>query len=208
MGIVLGEDGKPENSAAFLQVLTNVKNRDLQFTIMRFSDQNLFGVGLQSALGSFGFWFEAAYVSGDRDYTRASTGLDYAFNENVFGMVEYHFNEAGSGDTADYLTAQFDTAYRAGGVFLLGRNYVIPSITWQISTLLGLSMQSIVNLDDGSFFVNTSLDYSLSDNLYLGSGYYHFSGEDLYIEARGFPQLGSEYGSNPDSIFISLRYYF
>ncbi|HIG44090.1 MAG: hypothetical protein ABGY96_20710 [bacterium] len=208
LGIVLGEDGKPDNSAAFLQLLTNVSTSDLQFTIMRFSEQNLAGAGIQSALGNFGFWFEAAYVSGENNYTRASIGLDYAFSSTVFGMIEYHYNGAGSRDPAEYTSQQFDVAYRAGGVFLLGRNYIMPFISWQISALLSVSMQSIVNLNDNSFFLNTNLDYGLSDNLYLGLGYYHFSGDDLIIGSRGLPELGSEYGSNPDSIFVNLKYYF
>jgi len=208
LGIVLGEDGKPENSAAFLQLLTHVSASDLQFTMMRFSEQNLAGAGIQSALGDFGFWFEAAYVSGEDDYTRASIGLDYAFSPTVFAMVEYHYNGAGSSDPADYISQQFDVAYRAGGVFLLGRDYLIPFISWQISALLSASMQSIVNLNDNSFFLNTNLDYGLSDNLYLGLGYYHFSGDDFIIGSTGLPELGSEYGSSPDSIFVSLRYYF
>ena len=40
-------------------------------------------------------------------------------------------------------------------------------------------------------------DYNLSENTYLGLGYYHFIG----------PRL-SEYGSNPDTFYASLRYYF
>lgn len=211
-GIILGEDGKPENSAAFLQLLTNYSGNDYQFTAMRFSDQNLLGAGMQSALGSLGFWLEAAVVSGDQDYTRSSVGLDYAFTERVFGMVEYHYNGAGSKDPADYLQLLNDTAYTDGGVFLLGQNYLIPSISWQASTLLSLSMQSLVNLDDSSIFFSLNGDYSLSDNLYLGMGYYHFAGDELdffaNLPATQQLQFGSEYGSNPDSFFVNLRYYF
>ncbi|NKB33261.1 MAG: hypothetical protein GKR91_09195 [Pseudomonadales bacterium] len=212
VGVILGEDGKAENSAGFLQVLTNAAGNDYQFTAMRFADQNLLGVGIQSALGELGFWLEAAHVSGDDDYTRASIGLDYAFNERVFGMVEYHFNEAGAKDPEDYFELFDDKAYTAGGVFLLGQNYLIPAVTWQASTLLGLSFQSLINLDDQSVFFSVNGDYSLSDNLYMGMGYYHFAGDDLDFFANLPPQqqlqLGSEYGSNPDSLYISIRYYF
>jgi len=44
----------------------------------------------------------------------------------------------------------YDTAYTAGGVFLLGKNYLIPRISWQVNTLLGLSFQTPANLDDDS----------------------------------------------------------
>lgn len=212
VGVILGEDGKAENSAGFIQMLTNAAGNDYQFTAMRFADQNLVGAGIQSALGVFGFWLEAAHVSGDDDYIRASIGLDYAFNERVFGMVEYHFNEAGSNDPDDYFELLDDTAYTAGGVFLLGENYLIPSISWQASTLLSLSIQSLANLDDDSVFLSINGDYSLSDNLYMGAGYYHFTGDELDFFADLPPQqqfqFGSEYGSNPNSFYINVRYYF
>ena len=160
----------------------------------------------------FGFWLEAAYVSGDDDYTRASIGLDYAFSERVFGMIEYHLNGAGSSDPDNYLAQFDDTAYTAGGVFLLGKNYLIPSISWQASTLLTLSLTSLANLDDSSVFLNLSADYSLSDNLYMGMGYHHFTGSDFNTlpnaSIENQFQLGSEYGSNPNSVYVSLRYYF
>lgn len=212
MGIVLGEDGTAENSAVFLQVLTNVSGSDYKFTAMHFSDQDMIGAGIQSALGELGFWFEAAYVAGDDDYTRASIGVDYAFNERIFGMLEYHFNGAGSNDTANYLLQQNDAAYRAGGVFLLARNYLIPTLSWQASTLFSLSAVALANLDDSSLFLSLNADYSLSDNLYLGLGYYHFAGDDISFSTQRPVgqqfQFDSEYGGNPDSLFASLRYYF
>ncbi len=212
MGIILGPDGKSENSAAFFQLLTNVSGSDYQFTAMRFAEQNLIGAGVQSALGVLGFWLEAAYVSGDEDYTRASVGVDYAFTERVFGMIEYHLNEAGSSNPDNYLEQLDDAAYTAGGVFLLGKNYLIPTVSWQASALLNLSLSSLANLDDGSMFLNVNANYSLSDNLYMSMGYYHFNGGDFNFSNEA-PieqqfQFGSEYGGNPDSIFVSLQYYF
>ena len=212
IGVILGADGKPENSAVFFQLLSNVSGSDYQFTAMRFAGQNLIGAGIQSALGVLGFWLEAAYVSGDEDYIRASIGVDYAFNERVFGMLEYHHNGAGSSNPDNYLEQLDDTAYTAGGVFLLGKNYLIPVISWQQSTLLTLSLQALANLDDGSMFISMNAEYSLSDNLYMGLGYYHFVGDDFNfsndIPKQSLFQFGSEYGSNPDSIFVSFRYYF
>jgi hypothetical protein len=48
-------------------------------------------------------------------------------------MVEYHYNGAGSEDTADYIVEQFTKPYQAGGVFLLGQDYLIPSLSWHKS---------------------------------------------------------------------------
>lgn len=196
-GVILGRDGKPNNSAAFLQVRTNVNGKDLQFALIRFAEQSLVGGGMQTSLGDFGFWFEAAGVYGDYDYWRVSTGLDYAFSENVYGLVEYHFNGAGSDTPASYLAQLNKTPYQRGGVFLLGRNYIIPSVSFQVSPLWSVSLQVLSNLSDHSTFAALAADWNISENAYLGFGYYHFMGG-----AR------SEYGSNPETAYASLRYYF
>lgn len=209
MGIILGKGGDAENSAMFIQALNNVSGMDLQGTIMRFSDQNLAGFGIQSALGNFGFWFEVAHVWNGDEYTRASTGLDYAFAENVFAMIEYHYNGAGSRSPEQYIDLFDDFAYRRGGVFLLGQNYIIPALNWTATPLLSIALQAIVNLDDSSAFVNLSGEYSVSENLYSSFGVYVFTGD--HLEYTSLPPnilLGSEYGINPDLLYISLRYYF
>jgi hypothetical protein len=209
MGIILGKDADAENSAMFIQAVNNFSGMDLQAAIMRFSDQNLAGFGVQSSLGDFGFWLEVAHVWNDDEYTRASTGLDYAFSENVFGMVEYHFNGAGSDSPEQYLDLFDDFAYRKGGVFLLGRNYIIPALNWTATPLLVISLQAIVNLDDSSAFVNLSGEYSVSENLYSDFGVYVFSGDQLeYTSLPPNILLRSEYGINPNLVYLSLRYYF
>ena len=206
-GIILGPDGDRDNSAVFAQLQTNISGGDYQFTLISFSEQQLAAFGLQSALGEFGLWFETAFVTGDVDYNRSSIGIDYGFNENWFGTIEYHYNGAGSQDTNDYLTELVSRPYQDGGVFLLGKHYLIPVISWQASALLGMSFQAIANLDDGSIFINANADYSLSDNLYLGLGYYLFSGDNLTLQ-NGNINLDSEYGGNPNRFILSLRYYF
>ena len=104
VGLVFGADADPETSAAFLQLRNNVAGKDFNFSLIEYAEQTLVGGGMQSELGSLGFWLEAAYVDGRSNYVRASTGVDYAFNEVIFGMVEYHFNGAGSRRSEDYLS--------------------------------------------------------------------------------------------------------
>lgn len=208
IGIVLGEDGDSENSAAFLQYQTNVSGSDLQMTAIRFSEQNLLGFGIQSSLGNFGTWLEFAAVQGDVDYNRASVGADYAISENVFFMVEYHYNGAGSIDTGDYITEQFTKPYQAGGVFLLGRDYLIPSVSWQKSALTTFSLQTLVNLNDQSAFTSLNIDRSISENFYVGLSVFLFNGDEISQGTSGLPNLDSEYGTNPNQIFVDFRYYF
>ncbi len=208
IGVVLGKDAKPEKSAAFLQLRGNVNGKDLQFALTRFAEQTLVGAGIQTALGDFGFWFEAANVTGDYDYIRSSIGLDYAFTENTFAMVEYHYNGAGSDNPEDYLSLLDTIPYRQGGVFLLGKEYIMPSISFQASPIWSIGFQGIYNLSDDSAFLSVSAVYNVAEDFYMDFGYYHFVGDELIIQAPGIPVLQSEYGTNPDTVFASLRFYF
>jgi len=208
MGLVLGKDGKSENSAVFMQLRGNVDGKDLQFAFTRFAEQTMVGAGIQTALGDYGFWFELASVNGETDYIRTSVGLDYAFTENSFAMIEYHHNGAGSDDADEYLTLLTTLPYRRGGVFLLGQDYVIPSFSVQLSPLWRLGAQAIYNLSDDSAFFSLSAEYNVVENFYMDFGFYHFFGDEITLLPPGTPVLRSEYGTNPDVIYASLRFYF
>jgi hypothetical protein len=166
-------------------------------------------MGVQTSLGEMGYWFEIAQVWNGEEYLRLSTGLDYAFGENLYGMIEYHYNGAGSRSSSDYPELPGEFAYQKGGVFLLGQNYLIPAINWTVSPLLSLSLQSISNLDDSSSFINLSGEYSISENLYANFGLYYFYGDALkFTPSPPYLQITSEYGMNSDLLYLALRYYF
>ncbi len=208
IGIVLGDGADSETSAAFLQLRANHNGKDYQFAIIEYSKQTLTSLGLQSAIGDFGFWFEAAYVDGDEDYVRLSTGMDYAFSGNTFGQLEYHHNGAGSSDPGDYLGNLSSISYQRGGVFLLGEDYLMPSFSVVLSPLWSLSALAIYNLSDDSAFISVSAEYNIAVNFYMDFGYYHFIGDDLEVTPVGIPAFQSEYGPNPDTVYVSIRYYF
>lgn len=207
-GIILGDGARSENSAAFVRLRDNFNGHDLQLSAIRFAGQNLVGAGIQSSLGQLGTWLEAAHVSGDVDYWRVSIGVDHAFSANLFGMVEYHYNGAGTNDPDQYLQRSTTLPYLKGGVFLLGEQYLIPALNWQLTPLWTLAIQSLQNLDDQSAFVSVTAQYNVAENFYMDFGYYHFRGDELRQGEPGVPVLESEYGTNPDTIFASVRYYF
>lgn len=207
-GLVLGSDADQATSAAFVQVRNNMGGRDFNFSLIEYAQQTLIGGGVQSELGDLGFWLEAAYVDGDSDYARVSTGLDYAFQEHIFGMIEYHYNGAGSQNPDDYLSLYQTTPYQRGGVFLLGEHYLIPSISVQVSPLLSVALMSIVNLSDQSAYTSIAAEYNVAENFYMDFGLYLFSGKDLGLSPGQTLMLGSEYGANPNLFYSSLRWYF
>lgn len=208
-GVILGDGGHKDNSAIYFQARTHISDIDIKSTLMRFSGQNLFSSGLETSLGSMGFWFEAAKVWGDMDYVRISTGLDYAFSEFTFGMMEYHFNEASSGNPDDYFQQQLTAPYQLGGVFLSGKNYLLMSLSQVFSPLFNMGMSVFLNLNDDSTYSSIKMEYNMEENLYLDAGLYHFRGDD--IQPSSTPplfQLESEFGGSPNLLFMSVRYYF
>ena len=206
VGMVMGDSAN--TSALFVQLRGNVAGNDLQFSASRFAQQNMAGFGVQSALGSFGFWFEAATVRGEEDYTNASIGLDYVFSDNVFSQVEYHYNGAGSKTPVNYLGNLQTIPYQRGGVFLLGQHYIIPVISFRPSALWSIALQGVFNLDDHSAFTSISAEYNIAEDIYLDIGLYRFSGDSIKILQTGAYELTSEYGTSPNLAFFSVRYYF
>lgn len=206
LGLVLGEQAKRGSSAAFLQVRGNVKGKDLHFAFIEYAKQRLVGAGMEASIGNAGFWLEAAAVEGDESYARLSTGLDYALTPKVFGQVEYHYNGAGSQQPDDYLALLASLPYRQGGIFLLGKHYLMPALSFQASPLWSLGSQAIVNLDDSSAFISITAEYNAAENIYLDLGYYWFTGAGLSDQPAS--RLQSEYGANPNTFYTSLRWYF
>ena len=147
-GLVFGDNAQSKNSAAFIQLKQNFRGNDLKISLIQFADQTLVGGGLEGALGNFGIWLEIASVSGPDDYTRGSVGVDYAFTANTFAMAEYHVSSAGTTETEQYLNHFESLAFKTGGVFLLGRHYIIASLSQTLSPLWQVSVQTIQNLDD------------------------------------------------------------
>ena len=205
IGWVTGRDGHQDSSAFYMQSRGNLAGADISGSVMHYAGQTLTGVGLERALGKLGFWFEAAYTTGDTDYSRLSTGLDHAFNGQVFGLIEYHYNGAGKDRASDYPSTARETPYQTGGVFLLGKHYLITALTVQASPLITLGLQAIANLADQSSFLHLSLAWSLTDNLFLDAGLQLYSGRTFNEETELFR---SEYGDAPDNLYLSFRYYF
>ncbi len=212
-GLIIGEDGKKENNAAFLRGKNSIKGNDIEAMFIALDDAWLLGGGVERALGDIGFWFETAYMhlnNNETDnYWRTSTGTDYALNENTIIMLEYHYNGAGSSSPKDYLTLLSQEPYQKAGIFLLGKHYLIPAISWTATPLITVNANGFVNMSDQSVFVNLSSEVNWTDNLYSDFGTYISYGDDLeYNSSTQQVNFGSEFGAYPLSLYASLRYYF
>ncbi len=241
MGLVIGEDGKKQNSAAFLRGKNSVNGNDIEAIAIILDDAWLLGGGIERAIGDFGFWFEIAYMDWQQsavdenlvieelsantlpstlvtpytnNYWRTSIGSDYALNEEVIIMIEYHYNGAGSNNVDEYTELATQAPYQKAGVYLYGEHYIIPALTWLASPLVSLSASAFYNIDDRSVFLTINSETSWSDNLYSDFGVYISHGDTLQYQgstseaSRGNYVFGSEFGAYPLSLYASLRYYF
>ncbi|KGJ94732.1 hypothetical protein ND2E_1921 [Colwellia psychrerythraea] len=236
MGLVIGEDGKKQNSAAFLRGKNSIQGNDIEVIAILLDDAWLLGGGIERSIGDFGFWFEAAYMDWQQsnnslenitvdnvatntlpltgytdNYWRSSIGSDYALNEDVILMIEYHYNGAGTNNVDDYIKFSTQAPYQKAGVYLYGEHYLIPALTWLASPLMSVSASAFYNINDSSVFLSFSSETSWSDNLYSDFGLYISHGNTLQYDVSDAGvdyALGSEFGAYPLSVYVSLRYYF
>ncbi|UCD63112.1 MAG: hypothetical protein JSW34_10180 [Candidatus Zixiibacteriota bacterium] len=221
-GWAFGDDFEFENSALFLRSKFYWRRNDVALMAVAFRENLMTGIDLTRAIGGAGFWLEAGYVftdafdsdrrDADQDYLRASVGMDYSLRDGTYLFAEYHFNDAGSGDADDYVDALASIAYREGAVYLLGRHYLTPGVVYQITPLLILSAEVLVNLNDGSFFTLPRLEYNIAEDIYLSGGAYVGVGSGPYLVTDQLVplrlKLDTEFGAYPDSYFASFRVYF
>lgn len=222
-GVVAGDKLRTRTSAFFLRGKVHVLETDISALTMAFRGHLLLGLDLARSIGGAGTWIEAAYVvpeaflrnaAGEKDYVRASAGLDYNFSSKVYGFAEYHFSSAGRSRPEAYLSSLGTTPYKDGAVYLLGRHYLSVGSTYQITPLLPFTGLVIANLGDGSFVLAPSADYNIAQDIDIAAGAY--VGIGRRPELVGQPPgpsvqpnlLHSEFGSYPRVIYVSFRVYF
>lgn len=220
-GYILGEDFKLKNSAFYVRGKFYAAKTDLSFLLMEFQENLMLGWDVARSLGGAGFWFEGAFVlvsafgdNGEDEesrYIRATVGLDYSFSGKTYGFLEYHFSTAGTAKPEDYLQNIFKPGRLEGAVYLMGRHYLIPGLTYQITPLIVFSGQALFNLSDISLFLAPQVEYNISPNIYLSAGAFIGMGKRPEINDRDGTVnriFRSEFGGYPDMYFSSFRIYF
>jgi hypothetical protein len=221
-GYVFGEDFEFQNSAIFMRSKFYYRRTDISLLAVGFRENLLAGLDLARSIGGAGFWFEGAYVfvgaldsddcDCDEDYFRATTGLDYSLRDGTYLFAEYHYNQAGISNTYKYLYAFDKTAYTEGAVYLFGRHYLAPGISRQITPLITLTGEALINLGDQSVFFMPQVEYNVAEDVYLSGGAYLGLGKEpkqfTFYGYGPFLRLRSEFGTYPDFYFTSFRVYF
>jgi hypothetical protein len=205
-GWVLGKNASWADSAVFLRPHFQAAGWNFSILGMDFRENLLAGLDLQGSLAGAGVWAEGAWVqtkTPDASYARLSAGSDYNFTGDVYGTLEYHFNGAGQFDASNYFTLSHPEAYRAGTVYLLGRHYLVPSLSFQVTSLLSAQAEVLTNLTDGSFLGVLNTEYNAAENWYLNlGGMQPVGGKPSGVTPS------SEFGFYPAFLYASVRFYF
>ncbi len=214
-GYIAGADFDFDKSAVFLRTQLNAAETDFSILLLEFQRDLLIGLDVARGIGGAGFWVETAYVftapfdderNVSEDYLRTSIGFDYSFGGETYAFVEYHLNGAGAREPENYLTNLEQPAYTRGSVYLLGRHYLAPGFTHQLTPLISFSGQMLFNLSDPSTFVAPQIAYNLAEDIHLSVGGFMSIGKRP--KNSEVPEFRSEFGSYPNLFFSSFRVYF
>jgi hypothetical protein len=175
---------------------------DVSLIAMSFRENTMVGASLARSVGGASAWAESAYVfdgeSGGDDYARHSLGAEYKLTDKIYAYAEYHHNGAGADGTEGYSTLDTKTAYTEGAVYLLGRHYLAPGLSMEVTPLTSLSASALVNLNDGSALASPAFSISLADDVTMRLGSF------LTIGSSG----DSEFGQYPNVFYAALNAYF
>ncbi len=221
-GYVFGSDFHFDQSAFFVRSKFYFAQTDVALLLLGFRENFLAGIDIARSIGGAGFWLEGAYVFagfGDgkakgsaNDYFRGTVGLDYSFSSRAYGFCEYHFSSASAGRPEEYLKNLSKPAFTDGAVYLMGRHYLAPGLTYQITPLITCASQALFNLGDQSLFFSPQLEYNIAQNIYVAAGAFFGLGKrpEIKIGSSANPalQFHSELGGYPDIYFSSFRIYF
>lgn len=178
-----------------LQWHDNARGVDFSVTVGKFRSDKVVGLDLAGQIGPAGVRAELTRVR-SRDgkaFSRALIGIDYAFANTLTLSAELYRDGSGAGSTAAY---DF-FALASGSRQTLARRYLGVHAGYQITPLLKLNTEFIVNLDDRSRFLAPSLTYSIRTNLDGSFGLRRFSGA-----------TGTEYSRPPSAAYLSLQWFF
>ena len=214
-GYIFGSDFDFDKSAIFLRTQLNAVETDFSILLLGFQRALLVGFDVARGIGGAGFWLETAYVlttpfdaesNTSDNYLRTSIGLDYSFGGETYTFIEYHFNGAGATEPENFLTHLEQPAYTRGGVYLLGTHYLAPGFTRQLTPLISLSGQILVNLSDPSMWFAPQIAYNIAEDIHLSVGSFVSLGKRPKADESS--EFQSEFGSYPNLVFSSFRVYF
>jgi hypothetical protein len=208
IGILFGNKFKEENSALFIRSIFSYKELEIKPILLSYREA--LGVGIDFLVPYKGahFYIESLSTFIDKknfhSYNRTTAGIEYQWSNDLFFVVEYHYNGDGRGDTTEYDLKGLSFSRSRGSSFYLARHYFNFMLNYQLTPLHILTLTSYQNLNDGSNLFAPSWSWSFSENSTLGFGLFIGVGK----ETNNPFQVKSEFGSYGKQFFSKYTYYF
>ena len=209
-----------ENNSYLLHGETNLAGVDLLALGGNLRGRNLLGGGFATQFMGMGIKGELAAYRGEEvgkpggdpreDFLQGGLELDYRFAAGPMVALQYLHNGFGATEPEDYPTIFLSAPIQEGLGYLLGRHYLLASLSHDFHPLVTLGALGIWNLLDDSFLLRPLVRISLGDNLSLELFWSINQGDspqkNTSIIQTVVPR--SEFGSAGDGGGIFLKYFF
>lgn len=194
----------------------HVQNLDLALVGGQHRTDDIVGGSINGTLLGASWWLEGTYANAKErsDFFQAVGGMSYMFSGGTVLTIEGQYNTIGSKSKKGYLQLLIDQNFIArmqrGEIFTLGRGYLSWYVDHELTPLLYGGVQALVNLQDGSYFVGPSLQYSVANDLHLdvmlsvteGARDTEFSGFEIPLGES------SEYAAIANTLTVRIAYYW
>ena len=199
-----------KNSAKMLQFKTGIGSFDLIGSLAQYNwirtdfimgeienERNLIGGALVGEIAGIGLWAEGAWnqLEGDENFSEFVIGSDYTFENGLYILMEYLYNQNG---VSDFKKIDFNRflQYFNGEIHSLMQQYIFNYINYPLSDLVQLGFLNYANLNDNSIAINPQIiwdafqDVSVSfmGNYFIGETDTEFGLQDWgwRIRIRGY----------------------
>ncbi len=166
------------SSKSSLRAKTHFAGIDAALTYIYWGIQNqdIYGIDLRGE-NFIGWWLEGGYfVSPLEKDLKIVIGFDYTFPilRGIYWLNEYFYDESGEEDSSQYDYDRLLTGER----FTLGREYYLSALQFPLHELLSLSLTYIGNWTDGSYILSPSLQYEITQNAAINTGFFFSMGTE------------------------------
>lgn len=186
------------SSKSGLRAQTHALGVDMAVTVIRSGpvDTSIYGLDFRGE-NFIGWWIEAGYfVSPAAKDEKVVLGFDYTFplKRGLYWLNEFYYDSSGEEDSSNYDYQRLLSGER----FTLGQKYFFSMLRYSFTDFISAAVSYIGNWGDGSYILNPTLQYEISQNIMLSSGFYFPLGKK-----------NSEFNrSNQDIFFIWLKVNF
>lgn len=176
-------------------------------------------VGLSGALGATALRGELSLREDETDLAlRGTIGVDRRYSmfaRDLYLVIEYQHDELGASSASDLLNVVLSDPFARGELQVLGRDEVAGQASYQVHPLVDATLLTLWNLSDMSLLIAPGGSYSISNDVTLQAGLYLGFGDDVSqmpdtpappISPR--PELPSEYGITPTTVWLSATAFF